>query len=133
MPQPPNSPIPPLNTQDARSLKIAQNLTLVGSLAGPVSLFIGGVLLGLAGLTCAIIGFRKLNKLTETNPNMHLIIKRVKRSSIIAMVICGIAIVLNAISAYMMFPLVMEALQTGDYRNLGGGISELPGNNSTWG
>lgn len=58
-------PVPSSNMNDLRELKKAQTMVMVASVAGPVSLFIGGVLLSGVGLACAIIALRKLNKLIE--------------------------------------------------------------------
>ncbi|MEI3232645.1 MAG: hypothetical protein V8S24_16305 [Gordonibacter pamelaeae] len=70
-PKPPGYPEPPNqgprlrpNERDVRDLKVAQNLVMVASIAGPVSLFIGGVFLATAGLVCAIIALKKLNALS---------------------------------------------------------------------
>lgn len=53
-------PVPSSNMNDLRELKKAQTMVMVASVAGPVSLFIGGVLLSGVGLVCAIIALRKL-------------------------------------------------------------------------
>ncbi|MEI3232644.1 MAG: hypothetical protein V8S24_16300 [Gordonibacter pamelaeae] len=42
---------------------------------------------------------------------------------------------LNAVSAYLMYPAVLEALESGDYGNLAPGtdLGTTPKGNSTWG
>lgn len=142
-PQPSKSPEPPYqkpkpqpNMQDTRTLKVAQNLAMVASLAGPVSIFIGGVFLSTAGLVCAIVALYKLNGLAKKNSDFAMAVKRLKRVCITAIVICGIALVLNAISAYLMYPMVLEALESGDYGNLGSNLGtspDAPKGSSTWG
>ena len=52
-------PLPPQNyrpsTEDLRQARTARNLTMFASIAGPVSLIIGGVVLSGAGLVCGFI------------------------------------------------------------------------------
>ena len=75
-------PVPSSNMNDLRELKKAQTMVMVASVAGPVSLFIGGVLLSGVGLVCAIIALRKLNKLIEkrTYPRLRSV-SSARRSS----------------------------------------------------
>lgn len=136
MPEPPHqAPRPQSNAEDAHTLKVARNLILVASLAGPVSLFIGGVFLGTAGLICGIIGYRKLSALIVEPRSIATAAKYARRSSIVAIVICSIAIVLNAVYAYIAFPAVLEMLQSGDYGNLapGADLGTSSEGNSFWG
>ena len=58
-------------------------MVMVASVAGPVSLFIGGVLLSGVGLVCAIIALRKLNKLIEKRTDVSALAQRLKRSAIV--------------------------------------------------
>ena len=134
-PKPPGYPEPPNqgprlrpNERDVRDLKVAQNLVMVASIAGPVSLFVGGVFLATAGLVCAIIALKKLNALSTRLTDVAAPAKRLKRSCIIGIVVCSIALVLNAVS-------VLEALESGDYGNLAPGtdLGTTPKGNSTWG
>ncbi|OUO89289.1 hypothetical protein B5F44_00950 [Gordonibacter urolithinfaciens] len=108
---------------------------MVASIAGPVSLFIGGVFLATAGLVCAIIALKKLNALSTRLTDVAAPAKRLKRSCIIGIAVCSIALVLNAVSAYLMYPAVLEALESGDYGNLAPGtdLGTTPKGNSTWG
>ena len=110
-PKPPGYPEPPNqgprlrpNERDVRDLKVAQNLVMVASIAGPVSLFIGGVFLATAGLVCAIIALKKLNALSTRLTDVAAPAKRLKRSCIIGIAVCSIALVLNAVSAYLTRP-----------------------------
>ena len=72
-------PVPSSNMNDLRELKKAQTMVMVASVAGPVSLFIGGVLLSGVGLVCAIIALRKLNKLIEKRTDVSALAQRLKR------------------------------------------------------
>lgn len=122
------------NLRDMRDLKTAQSLALIASIAGPVSLFIGGILLGSAGLVCGIIGFRKLNRLIAKQNDVAKAAARIKRSSIIGMCVCGVAIVLNAVSMYFMYPVILEMLETGDFSGLSAGTGTgAAESNSVWG
>lgn len=122
------------NANDLKDLKTSQTLVMVASIAGPVSLFIGGVLLSSVGLICAIIGLRKLSMLSAKQTGVAAMALRFKRSAIIGLVVCAIALILNAISFYLMFPVVLDMVESGDYAGLmsdaGTGAA---GTTSTWG
>lgn len=130
IPDPPN--LQP-NMLDLRNVKSARTLIMVANIAGPVSLFIGGVLLGTAGLVCGIIGYRKLSVLLKKKSEVADIAIRLRRSSIVAMVICSVAIILNAIAIYLMLPVVLEMLETGNYTGLVPNAGTGTGGSSTWG
>ena len=121
------------NMLDQRELKAAQRLVMVASISGPVSLFIGGVFLGGVGLTCGIIAFRKLKKLTAKRTEVGAAAGRLKRSSVIGMCVCGVAIVLNGIYAYIMFPTILEMLESGNYAGFADNAGSSVGPSSTWG
>lgn len=128
------APAPSSNMNDLRELKKAQTMVMVASVAGPVSLFIGGVLLSGVGLVCAIVAFRKLGKLIAKHTDVSVLAQRLKRSAIVGMAVCGVAFALNAISFYLMMPVVLEMMESGDYT---GAMTDAgmgaAGSNSTWG
>lgn len=127
-------PNPQPDFLDAQELKKAQTLTLVANIAGPVSIFIGGMLLSTVGVVCAAIAFFRLKRLQTKDSRAGMIAKQLKRSSIIALSICGIALVLNTVSFFILLPEVLEMVESGDYAGLaidaGGGAA---GSNATWG
>lgn len=127
-------PIPSANMNDVRDLKKAQTMVMVASVAGPVSLFIGGVLLSGVGLACAIVAYRKLKKLIEKRTDVSMLAQRLKRSAIVGMAVCGVAFALNAISFYLMMPVVLEMMESGDYAGMMADAgSGAAGSASTWG
>ena len=126
------------NYDDARELRSAQNLVIAASITGPVSMIIGGGFLGVIGLVCGILAFRKIRNLMRNNGPMALMAKRLQTACIVALVVTAIALVLNIIYVVSVYPLMIEALETGDYSKLfpegtapstGGSNS----GNSTWG
>lgn len=131
---PNNTPMPQPSADDMRDLKKSQTLVMVASIAGPVSLFIGGMLLSAAGFICGIIGFRKLGKLTTKQTDVAKMAQRLKRSSIVGIVVCGVAFALNAVAFYLMLPVVLDMVESGNYAgslaDIGAGSTGL---NSTWG
>lgn len=121
-------------TPEQRELKSARNYMLVANICGPVSLFIGGMLLAGVGIVFAILAYRKFANLMKLNSSAGQIAKVMKRTATISIIICAIAFVLNAITAYIMFPEIMNIIQTGDYSSLSSVPGETPsGTTSTWG
>lgn len=138
--QPQNNQIQaPLPQDDEKELKRAQNLTIAASILGPISLFFGGVLFSGAGVACGIIALRKILKITKKGGALQVAAKRMQTLSIVTLVVCSLAFILNAITIWLLYPIVLEAVQTGDYSalmngdaggSLGGGSTE---GSSTWG
>lgn len=145
LPQPPQAPISPEpprhnsntpqpNKQDMHELKTAQNLILVSSLAAAVSLLIGGVFLSGAGFICGFIALRKLNELTKKSGAIRTAAVNLKRSCYIALVFCAVAFILMAIYAYLATPVILEALESGEYDNLlNGPAPNTSQDTSAWG
>ena len=101
-------PVPSSNMNDLRELKKAQ--------------------------TMVIIALRKLNKLIEKRTDVSALAQRLKRSAIVGVAVCGVALTLNAISFYLMMPVVLEMMESGDYA---GAVTDAgigaAGSTSTWG
>lgn len=133
VPQPGLAPELQPNLLDLRNLKTSQTLTMIASIAGPVSLFIGGVFLSTVGLVCGFIGFKKLKVLSNKQTKVAAAAARLKRSSIIGMTVCAVALILNALSLYIMWPELMQMLETGNYANMAAGTGGGAGSTSTWG
>lgn len=127
------APVPSSNMNDLRELKKSQTMVMVASIAGPVSLFIGGVLLSGVGLVCAIVAFRKLKKLIAKHTDVSVLAQRLKRSAIVGMAVCGVAFALNAISFYLMMPVVLEMVESGDYTGAMTDVGSGAAGTSTWG
>lgn len=139
-PQPPRPPQgspqqpQPFGYDDGRELKSAQSLVIAASITGPISMLVGGVFLGVVGLVCGILAFRKIKGLMGKGGAIAFMARKLRTACIIALVVTAIALVLNIVNVVMVYPLMMEALQTGDYSQLlPGGTESSAGGNSTWG
>lgn len=115
--QNPENPVPGFhltpkpNMYDLQQIKSAQRLILVANIAGPLSLFIGGILLGSAGLVCGIIAYCKLNALSKKGSAVATLAGQMKRSSIISIIICATALIFSAISLYYFYPELLALLE----------------------
>ncbi|NHM16953.1 hypothetical protein GMI69_09930 [Eggerthellaceae bacterium zg-887] len=134
-----NDPMPPAPHENSRvlppdesTLKRARTMILVGNIAGPVSLFVGGILLGSVGLACAAVARRNVASIAEREGAFQPTAQMMRRSATIAIVICLVAIAINLVTAIMLFPQVMEAVQSGNFANLGLGRA-TSGATTTWG
>lgn len=117
-------------------VKKVQNLALAASVCGPVSVFIGGMLLSGIGIGCAFAGMRKADKIEPQGNEVEAAVKRARKSCIVAMVICAVAFVLNALYAFYLYPVLIEAVQSGDVSSLinNGAMGEgSASSSSTWG
>lgn len=138
-PASPNPPMPPRqNINDAAELKTARNLIMAGNILGPVSLLIGGVFASLAGLICGFIAHHKIVRLIEKQAGNTADVLAAKRSCAISLTICGVALILNAISLVMGVMMLMQMIESGDFaslvaQNMAGGSASGGAGSSTWG
>lgn len=121
---------------DARTLRTVQYLLIIAAVLCPISIFFGGVLFSGAAVVCSAIAFAKILKLSRKEGPLQTLAKKIWIASIICLCACALIFTLNVIAAIIMYPIILEAVQTGDYSSLGldsgssGGSSE--GNNTFW-
>lgn len=123
----------PLTPQESSELSTARTLATVGAIGAPVSLLIGGVALSTVSLVCSIIALVKLRKFADRPlGDFEPFYKAVRLMALVGIGVgCG-ALVLNIIGIFLMVPLIMEAMATGDYSTiLGGDAQSLLGGSSS--
>lgn len=122
------------NRDDERALRSAQNKITFAYVAGPLSLFFGGMLLGCVGLICAGLAYRSVKKLEHKEASVAQTAAKLKKSARNALIICCAAFLLNAISLYFMYPIVLEMLQNGQFGDVASSASSgSASSSSTWG
>ena len=130
-------PLPPQNyrpsTEDLRQARTARNLTMFASIAGPVSLIIGGVVLSGAGLVCGFIAWRKLKFLATRETEVAKAAAQLRRPCIASLVMCGIAFVINAIFFYFNFTALLGMMESGEFAELVASAGSSAAGTSTWG
>lgn len=120
-------------------LNSARTLSTIATIGGPVSFIIGGVLLSSVSLICAIIALVKTKRVLAHAESPYLGYARaLKQTAIMGIFISTVALVLNIIGVVTMLPMLMDALQSGDYSSiLGNGVSATPSSpssgESAWG
>ena len=145
-----NGPIPPQNNKaepDTRpkipqGLQTTRYLFLASVILCIVSVFLG-ILFSIASVVCAIIALVKITKLaSKSEGELQITVKRLRTVMLAGFALAMGALIMNIVNIVIMFPIVLEALTTGDYSALG--ISEnlqgtlTPGEtpndgSSTWG
>lgn len=101
---------------DLMELNSARTLTTVATIAGPVSFIIGGVALSSVALVCAILALVKARRVARKPQSAHGgYANVVRQTAIMGLFISAVALVLNTIGLITMLPILMEAMQTGDY------------------
>lgn len=97
-------------------LKSARTLATVASIAGPISLIVGGVALSTVALVCAIIALTKVrNAQRQAGEPIRAYAKVLRQTALMAVFISSIAFVVNAVGVALMMPVLLEAMQTGDF------------------
>lgn len=118
----------PVNAEYAkvrRMVGIAQIMALV-------SLLIGGVVLSTAALIVAVIAYSRIRNQLTTNPDPTWM--AVRRAAVIGIVLSVGALVLNAISIIVFYPMLNDmfnSLNVGQMTGAGGAPGA--GSSSTWG
>ena len=106
------------NALDEQTLRSARSQTMFAFIAGPLSLFLGGMLLGTIGAICAFLAYRKLHSLAQKTNETASIARGM----------------LNAVSFVIMFPVIEQMLQSGDFASIAGNMSAgTAAGTSTWG
>lgn len=126
---------------EAVELRGARTLMTSANILGPLSLFFGGVLASSVGLGAAIAAYFKLDKVGKNHPDDPRIWQILTRQALVSIMVTGSALVLNIIAAILFYPIILEAVQTGDFSTLFNGFGTTPsvqeaapaGGNSTWG
>lgn len=127
------------HSYEMSELRSCKNLISFANVLGPVSLLIGGVLMGAAGLTCAIIARLKAKRLMGRSPEIAKEASKCMKSTTVSIVICIVAIAINAVAIYIYMPVILETLQNIDLNSLlyseygGSGANPGVGSTSTWG
>ncbi len=123
------------NDDDERRLRSIRTKITIAYVAGPVSLLIGGLLLGTVGLICGIIAYRSIGALQSKSPEVAAAALSMRKSAITGMVISGIALALNAISLIALYPVIAEMIDSGmlTVSGVGGAGSSSSGASSVWG
>ncbi len=147
-PQPiaPQTPTPetpetsgPQTIAEQSELNSARTLSTIATIGGPVSFIIGGVLLSSVSLICALLAFFKTKRVLD-NPSSPFLAyaKALRQTAIMGLFISLVALVLNIIGVVTMMPILLDALQSGDYSSiLGNGVTatQAPSSSgeSAWG
>lgn len=96
-----------------KRLKRFQTLVMVALIGGPVSLLIGGIPLSTAGVICSFIAFTNLSKLGARAMESGSIEKRLYIQSIVALAICVITLISNAIFFADIASKIIDAANSG--------------------
>ena len=128
-----------LSPETQGAVRSLRRLTRIAYIVGPISLLLGGVLLSSAGVFCAFAAYLKLKALAAKQALDATMQAALRTSVVRALVLCGIALVLNAVSLYMLYPMMSDYLDSADVSNVsastvfsGDEITSEPGS-QTWG
>lgn len=125
-----------LSLETLNQIKSTQNLITVATIAAPISLFFGGVLLSTVSIVCAIVAYMKLKKVMTNGGMQHPLVSKVIRSIVLAACFGIGALILNGISVAMVMPTMMEYMSTGDasvLNGLYGSAGEASQPSAVWG
>ncbi|MEC4272426.1 hypothetical protein VJ923_04520 [Adlercreutzia sp. R25] len=118
-------------------LKSARTLSTVATIAGPVSFILGGMALSTVALVCGIISFLKVRRLLPViNDSQRNFAMALRQTAILGIVVGAAALIINAIGVALMMPVLLEAMQTGDFSAIlgeGATVSQPSNGGNAWG
>lgn len=107
-----------MSQQDALDFSSARRLITIAQITALVSLLFGGVVLSAASIVVAIVGYRKLSLIASNYPHEPALQGMIRRPGALAIIMSVFALVLNIISLIAVYPLILQALQSGDLSTL---------------
>ena len=130
------------NPEKAAKIADARRVTNGAIIMAIISLFLGGVILSCISIVFAVLGYFRMKSVIEELAEDPIIVKTLRRSSIVGLIIAVVAFVLNFASMMYIMPQVIQAIQTNDYTalfgsnnwlNLGNAGTGTSTGTSTWG
>ena len=126
-----------LSGDEALAFESARKLVSIAQICAVISLFVGGVVLSTIALVLAIAGYRRLTQLARGRGDEPAMQAALSNPARIAIVLSTVALLFNVVTLVYVYPLVMQAMQSGDVTALlGGSQGTAPsagGGSSTWG
>ena len=123
-----------LKGSEIADFESARKLITYAQIAAIVSFFIGGILLSSASLVCAFIANRKLAKIAAARSSSPDVQAALMKLGVMALILAGAALIINIIALVFLYPMVFDAMQSGNVNSLFGGSASSGGaGTSTWG
>lgn len=116
------NPPPQPGFDPEKTFKSIRNFITASQIIALVSLIIGGVLLSTVSIVLALIARSRAQALCsrQNDPNLAGWVA-LRKSATFAAVMGAVALVLNAIALMTYYPMLLNALQGGDYSSIWGG------------
>ncbi|MDO4182357.1 MAG: hypothetical protein Q4E12_01955 [Coriobacteriia bacterium] len=100
-----------------RQVQSVTNMYRAGAICAGISLLFGGVFLAAAGFICVFIGMSRskaaFERLNASSSETKRLLKALNASRNIALVVCVIAMALNVYALVVLWPVMMEVMNSG--------------------
>lgn len=129
----PSLNLPP---EDIDQLVRARKLSLLATISAFLSFIIGGILLGIVALVAGILSYKRFTALIAKIKNNEQAVRAYKRMAIISVAVPAVCLIVNIAFFAMLYPVLMQAVQTGQYADVFGSLGSGGGTGtttSTWG
>lgn len=100
-----------LERDEVPRFESARKFIMASQITALVSLFFGGMLLSCVAIVLAVLGFRILSEIAANRVDQPYVQKALKRSGLIAIGMSVLALVVNAVTLFVMYPILMQTLQ----------------------
>lgn len=128
------SPEQPHGPDGASEIDSARRLVGISQIMAIASFLIGGIVLSGAALAVATVGYRKTAAAPQGAADGEAYRRAVRRAALAAIAIAAVALAVNVVALIYVYPLVMEALQSGDLNALYGNPAPGPSSSASfWG
>lgn len=100
-----------LEGEEALQFEKARKFITASQFTAIVSLFFGGMLLSSVAIVLAVLGYRGLSGIAANREGQPLVQRALKRSGLVAIGMSVLALVVNAVTLLVMYPILMQTLQ----------------------
>lgn len=122
------------------SLKSVRYFLVAAGSLSIFSLFLpGGLYLSIAGLICSITALFKLRGILSSEHKAVSSVKQIRTIAIVCIVICSLIFLLNVISIFVVYPMLIEMIENGTFEEAGINteymqelLGSSPGEKSNW-
>lgn len=128
-----------LDGSEMRQFEKARKYIIASQFVAIVSLFFGGILLSCIAIVIAVVGYRQLSQIAMNYWEQPFVQMALKRPGVIAIGMGVLALIVNAVALFVMYPMIMQTLQDEGFAGLipglqsNGTAAQLPSETSLFG
>ena len=122
-----------LRGNEALEFQSARRLVTASQVIALVSLFLGGAVASCIAIVCALVARGKLNRIAQAHDDNPAMQSALRRTSTMAIGVACVALAINIVTVILLYPYVMDMVQSGDFGIFGNASQSTGSGSVTWG